>query len=149
MTAVTVKTDETYARTRKASGIADALSTVGVTDAREVADTSWALASQVGGHRASRPSEITKAAVTAMLDVEHGRLNLRPSGSGDACKTYYATRKAYRIACILWEVGMEDAREASAMQWREARLIAGVEAPSEFTRTVVEGLLDHRREALT
>lgn len=138
---------ETYARARKSVAMADILIGAHVTDARDVDRAGWRQTYLAAGRRSA--STATKAAVTALLDVQSGRLDERPHGDGTACKVYYVTRKAARIADVFWEVGLDDAREATALQWRQARLIAGVDAPSEGTRVVVTAILDHRREALS
>lgn len=136
---------EVYSRTRKAVTIANtALPRLG-DDARNFATTDWDDLA-VSTHTRN-PSPLTRAAVTAILDTEREDFATNPEGDGNECRTFNQTRKAIRVARVLWEVGVEDARTLTPWQWRTTRILAKVTPLSAITKAAVVAVLDVWAEA--
>lgn len=115
-------------------------------DSREITANQWFDAADALG--TLMPSQETRAATMALLDVEQGILDLKaPEGGRDVARAYYTLRKAARIARHFTDAGVVDVHEVTPMMWREARIKAGLssnEAPSDITRAAVAGIIDQR-----
>lgn len=135
-------TQEIARRMRKSVRLGEALRALGVTDTRDASPRHWSAAVEVSGVRRA-PSQATQAAVTAYLDVLRGQTDLRPEGDALACKTYNVARKATRVALVLrgQEYDGTDLGTLDAMDWRSARIEAGVTPLSDTSKIAVEALV--------
>lgn len=139
--------DETRQRTRNAIRLAEHLTRQGITDARHATREQWRQARICTKDRATTP--MTRHAVTAILDAQHGRTTERPlTMSGLGRRVYYTTRKAALIANTIWAHGFTDTREVDAHDWMHLRKESGATAAGPLTKVAVTEIIDYRRESL-
>lgn len=148
LTADMTRVEETmFHRARRAERLATAFGAFFWTgDTRTLTANDWFDAADAIG--SLMPSEETRAATMALLDVEQGLLDRRPpEGDRNVARTYYTVRKAARLAQELTRAGVRGVEEITAQMWRDARIGAGLtsnEAPSDVTRAAVAGILLQR-----
>lgn len=121
-------------RARKAARIARALHS---DDARNLTDTQWDDAITRAGVNTASPA--TRAAVTALLDVQHDRLTLSVIGPAEVQIAYNSLRKAARLCSILEEVGLWT-EDTTAEQWGIACQIIGAKDVSTVIKDTVHVL---------
>lgn len=144
--------DVTYLRSRKAARIAARIEEQGISDAREITERTWdALAARPGkpARRSDSISHPTRAAITAILDVRHGRTDARIHGDGEDHIAYNTNRLAARAAEVLIEADVTQIDQIGDREWRMAVRILRSEphsikadALSDRTKRAVAALID-------
>lgn len=137
MSTATATRSETFNRTVKAKAIAEVLDWT-LTDARIATENEWVHGAKFA--HVPAPSLATRAAATALMDVQQGRYRESATGAGPERIAYNTVRRAALIAEAFATAGLEAGQNPTEEQWdiagRLASVTAGVRPNPDVSQSV-------------